>query len=250
MFGLDHTIGSVGTGDAFLLVIAVAALLGLRHATDPDHLTAVSTLIASGEEQSAKRAGILGLSWGIGHATTLIALGLPIVLFNSYLPKPAQQAAEFAVGLLIVALAVRLLVRWRQGRFHAHLHHHEGSSHRHLHSHKTSTAHEHVHAKRLGRTPLQAYGIGLLHGAGGSAGVGLLLLAAIPSQVEATAALVVFAAFTAVSMAIASTTFGLALSRGPLLRGFATAAPALGTLSLAFGAWYALGALGAVPYVF
>ena len=55
---------------------------------------------------------------------------------------------------------------------------------------------------------------------------------------------------TAVSMAIASTTFGLALSRGPLLRGFATAAPALGTLSLAFGAWYALGALGAVPYFF
>jgi hypothetical protein len=105
-------------------------------------------------------------------------------------------------------------------------------------------------AHRLGRSPLQAYGIGLLHGIGGSAGVGLLLLAAIPSHVEGALALVVFACFTAVSMAVASTTFGFALSRGPALRGFATVAPALGTLSLAFGAWYALGALGAVPYGF
>jgi len=250
MFGLDDRIAALGTGDTFLLVIAVAALLGLRHATDPDHLTAVSTLIASGEGQNAKRAGILGLSWGIGHATTLIALGLPIVLFNGYLPERVQEAAEFAVGLLIIALAVRLLVRWRSGRFHAHLHAHGTSSHRHLHSHHLDAAHEHAHAKGLGRSPLQAYGIGLIHGVGGSAGVGLLLLAAIPNHVEGIAALVVFAAFTALSMAIASTTFGLALSRGPLLRGFATAAPALGTLSLAFGAWYALGALGAVPYFF
>jgi ABC-type nickel/cobalt efflux system permease component RcnA len=250
MFGLDGKIASLGTGDALLIVIAVAALLGLRHATDPDHLTAVSTLIAGGERQSARRAGILGLSWGAGHATTLIALGFPIVLFNEYLPKPAQEAAEFGVGLLIIALAVRLLVRWRRGRFHAHLHPHGGDIHRHLHAHDSSAAHEHGHEVGLGRSPLQAFGIGLIHGIGGSAGVGLLLLAAIPSHVEGLVALVVFAAFTAISMGIASTTLGLALSRGPVLRGFATVAPALGALSLAFGAWYALGALGAVPYFF
>jgi hypothetical protein len=97
---------------------------------------------------------------------------------------------------------------------------------------------------------LQGYGIGLIHGMGGSAGVGLLLLAAIPSHVEGLVALVVFAFFTAVSMAIASTGFGLVLSRGPVLRRFAKLAPALGVLSLAFGAWYALGALQAVPYFF
>jgi high-affinity nickel permease len=250
MFGLDDTIASLGSGDAFLLVVAIAALLGLRHASDPDHLTAVSTLIASGEERSARRAGVLGLSWGIGHATTLIALGLPIVLFDAYLPERVQEAAEFAVGVVIVALAARLLARWRRGRFHAHLHDHDGSSHRHLHSHTPDSGHLHAHPKRLGRSPLQAYGIGLLHGVGGSAGVGLLLLAAIPSRLEGIFALFVFAGFTAVSMAIASTTFGLAFSRGSLLKGFATAAPALGTLSLAFGAWYALGAVGALPYGF
>src|SRR3954466_10233507 len=98
MFGLDDKIAALGTGDAFLIVIAVAVLLGLRHATDPDHLTAVSTLIASGEEQSGRRAGILGLSWGLGHATTLVAFGLPIVLFDDYLPDPVQQGAEVMVG--------------------------------------------------------------------------------------------------------------------------------------------------------
>ena len=255
MFGLDDKIAALGTGDAFLIVIAVATLLGLRHATDPDHLTAVSTLIASGEEQSGRRAGMLGLAWGLGHATTLVAFGLPIVLFDSYLSDPIQRGAELAVGVLIVALAVRLLVRWRRGYFHAHPHEHCGEVHRHPHAHELPHAeprvqHDHRHAESLGRSPLQAYGIGLVHGMGGSAGVGLLLLAAIPNHVEGLVALVVFALFTAASMAIASTSFGYALSRGPVLRRFVAVAPALGILSLAFGVWYALGAIEAVPYYF
>ena len=113
-----------------------------------------------------------------------------------------------------------------------------------------SKAHEHGHAQPIGRTPLQAYGIGLIHGMGGSAGVGVLLLAAIPDHGVAIAALLVFALFTAVSMALASTTFGWTLSRGPVLARFVSVAPALGALSLAFGAWYSLGALHAVPYYF
>lgn len=255
MIGLDDKIAALGTGDAFLIVIAVATLLGLRHAADPDHLTAVSTLIASGEKQNGRRAGVLGLSWGLGHATTLIAFGLPIVLFNGYLPAAVQRTAEVAVGVLIVVLALRLLIRWRRGYFHAHLHQHDGDFHRHLHVHerpppKRADSHKHRHAPSLGRSPTQAYGIGLVHGMGGSAGVGLLLLAAIPSHVEGLVALVVFALFTAVSMAIASTSFGYVLSRGPVLRRFVTAAPALGVVSLAFGVWYALGALNAVPYYF
>ncbi len=255
MIGLDDKIAALGTGDAFLIVIAVATLLGLRHAADPDHLTAVSTLIASGEKQSGRRAGVLGLSWGLGHATTLIAFGLPIVLFNGYLPEAVQRTAEVAVGVLIVVLALRLLIRWRRGYLHAHLHQHDGDFHRHLHVHerpqpKRAGSHKHRHAPSLGRSPTQAYGIGLVHGMGGSAGVGLLLLAAIPSHVEGLVALIVFALFTAVSMAIASTSFGYVLSRGPVLRRFVTAAPALGVVSLAFGVWYALGALNAVPYYF
>jgi high-affinity nickel permease len=256
MFGLDDKIAAMNTGDTFLLVIAVAILLGLRHATDPDHLTAVSTLVASEKDHGAKRAGALGFSWGLGHATTLFLFGLPIVLFNRYLPGPVQQGAEVAIGLLIGALAVRLLIRWRRGYFHSHPHAHGGDSHGHTHMHEGArhseqvAGHSHAHAAGLGRSPLQAYGIGLVHGMGGSAGVGLLLLAAIPDHVEGIIALVVFAAFTAASMAIASSSFGYALSRGPVLRRFIAVAPLLGVVSLAFGVWYALGALEAVPYYF
>ena len=228
MFGLDDKIAALGTGEAFIVVAALAILLGLRHATDPDHLTAVTTLIAGGGGHDHRRARSLGFVWGLGHATTLFAFGLPIVIAKSYLPDGVQRAAETAVGVLIVGLAVRLLVRWRQGAFR------NGPGH--------------SHGK--GRTPWQAYAIGLVHGMGGSAGVGVLLLAAIPDRAEAIVALALFATFTAISMAIASTTFGYALSREPVLRRFARIAPALGALSLVFGVWYSLGALNAVPYVF
>src|SRR5919198_4586879 len=121
MFGLDDTIATLGTGQVFLLVAAVAVLLGLRHATDPDHLTAVTTLVA-GDGADSRRAGRLGLTWGLGHATTLFAFGLPIVLYRTYLPDWVQNAAETAVGFLIVALAIWLLVRWRRGAFGTHVH--------------------------------------------------------------------------------------------------------------------------------
>ena len=249
MFGLDERIAELSAGGTTLMVVAVAVLLGLRHATDPDHLTAVSTLIASERDRGARRAASLGLAWGLGHATTLFALGLPIVLFNSYLPPAARRAAEVAVGLVIMALALRLLLRWRGGRFHAHPHRHGDLQHRHLHPHPGEDhGHAHQPEARLGRTPLQAYGVGLIHGIGGSAGVGVLLLASIPGHAEAAVALVAFALFTAASMAMASSVFGLALSRGPLTRRLAAVAPVLGVASLLFGAWYALGALEAVPY--
>jgi hypothetical protein len=224
MLGLDDQIANLGSGEAFLLVAVVAILLGLRHATDPDHLTAVSTLV-TGDRAGTRGAGRLGLAWGLGHATTLFAFGLPIVLYRSYLPAAVQAAAETLIGVLIVALAIRLLLRWRESR--------RGTIH--------------VHAAR---SPMQAYGIGLVHGIGGSAGVGVLLLASIPDHVEAVAALALFASFTAVSMSLASTSFGWVLSRGSVQRSYLSVAPALGALSLAFGVWYALGAVQAVPYVF
>lgn len=232
------------------IVLLVSLLLGLRHASDPDHLAAVSTLIASEEDRKAKKAGIMGFSWGLGHGTTLVLLGLPLVLFNRYLPEAVARAAEVAVGVIIVLLAVRLLLRWRRGLYHAHTHvHHGGSPHRHVHSHARSASHEHAHPVPL-RTPLSAYGIGVMHGIGGSAGLTLLLLSTIPNKVEATVALLVFAAGAALSMALLSTAFGLAIAGGPVARNFERLAPVLGVLSLAFGVWYALGALELVVYPF
>jgi ABC-type nickel/cobalt efflux system permease component RcnA len=251
MFGLDDLIADLAHGEALALVLAVALLLGLRHASDPDHLAAVSTLIASDPADGTRRAGRLGLAWGLGHALTLAVFGLPIVLFSAYLPDSAQRAAEALVGLMIMFLAARLLLRWRRGQFHAHLHRHGHIEHRHLHPHDAGLRHDHTHAPEatLGRSPLQAFGIGLVHGVGGSAGVGVLLLATIPGQAEAAAALIVLALGTGVSMAVMSGAFGYVITRGPVLRRVLALAPAMGVAALAFGCWYALGAAGVVPYL-
>src|SRR5437763_4986529 len=143
MFGLDNHIASLAGGQTFLIVAAVAILLGLRHATDPDHLTAVSTLIAGEGSSGMREAGKLGFAWGLGHATSLIVFGLPIVLFRGYLPEPVQEGAEVAVGIVIMALALRMLIRWRRGQFHAHAHRHSSGEHRHLHGHAAAPRHEH-----------------------------------------------------------------------------------------------------------
>ena len=215
MFGLDDHIAELSQGSSILIVLLVAALLGLRHATDPDHLAAVST-----REHARRRAAALGVWWGLGHALTLVLFGVPILLFEAYLPDVVQRGAETAVAALIVFLAVRLLVRHR---------------HRHEHGHEV-------------RRPIAAFGIGLVHGLGGSAGVGVLLLAAIPSTTLAVSSLVVLALFTAVSMTIVTTGFGatLAARQGAVT----AAAPVLGVASLAFGLWYAAAAWSLMPYPF
>lgn len=100
------------------------------------------------------------------------------------------------------------------------------------------------------RTPLSAYGVGLVHGIGGSGGLTLLLLSTIPGRGQATAALLIFAAGTAVSTAVLSTAFGLVIAGGPVARSFERVAPVLGVLAAAFGVWYALGALGLAVYPF
>jgi high-affinity nickel-transport protein len=229
MFGLDTWIASFSDGATLALVCVVAVVLGLRHATDPDHLAAVSTLIAGTRERATGAAARLGLSWGLGHAATLFAFGLPIVLFQRYLPETVEQGAEVAVGAVIAALAVSLLLRWRRGQLQLHTH---------------------VHPPRRARTPLQAFAIGLVHGMGGSAGVGVLLLAAIHDRGLAIGALALFAACTALSMALLSSGLGFTLGRARVRAFFLAAAPALGLLSFAFGVWYALGALNVAPYYF
>ena len=239
--------GQVGVG----AILLVSLLLGLRHASDPDHLAAVTTLIASDRDQDPERkAGLMGFLWGAGHGTTLVLVGLPLVLLNRYLPEVVSRIAEVAIGCIIVLLAARLLVRWRRGLYHAHAHAHDGGEvHRHVHSHAEDTSHEHAHGAGQ-RTPLSSYGVGLVHGVGGSGGLTLLLLSTISDKVHAAGALLLFAAGTAVSMALLSTAFGLVIAGGPVARNFERVAPVLGVLSMAFGAWYALGALGLVVYPF
>lgn len=238
MFGIDtwleqwlHSSATLGA------VLLVSIVLGLRHASDPDHLAAVTALIVTEHRTDAlRRAGLMGLSWGLGHATTLLLLGLPLLLLDQYLPQTIQQAVEVAVGGLIIWLSLRLLLRWRykgvgdqadslaRGNLHVHKHHDSGGAH-------------------ADRTAWGAYGVGLLHGAGGTGGVTLLLLSRVPDPFMATTALLLFALGTVVSMALVMTGFGLILSTRPVVRRFHQIAPVLSVLSFGFGVVYIYHAL-------
>jgi hypothetical protein len=228
MFGLDERLAASSQGASIWIVLAVAVLLGLRHATDPDHLVAVTTLVAAGRERAARRAGELGLAWGLGHAATLLTFGLPFLLLDSVLPQLVQHAAETAIALVIVYLGLRLLARWRSGELRLH-------------------SHPHAHGARTRRG---AFAIGLVHGAGGSTGVGVLVLASVRSPGLAVASLLLLAIFTAVSMSVVSSGFGSMLASRPAGASLGAVAPALGGASLVFGLWYATAAWSLTPYPF
>ena len=240
MFGIDEWLSGQAVGHGSGVVVLVAFLLGLRHASDPDHLVAVSTLVAGTRERATRAAARLGAAWGAGHATTLLLFGLPMLVLRSYLPAVVEAAAETLIGAVIVVLAVRLLVRWRRGAFHAHVHEHAGSRHAHLHSHAAAPGHRHAHVLR---SPAQAFAIGLVHGTAGSGAVAVLIVVAVPGRALAMLALLVLAAGTALSMTMLTAAVGRLLGLAAARRLLTAAIPALGSFACLFGVLYTAAAL-------
>jgi hypothetical protein len=221
---LDAWISGLFDGAPLIVALLVAFLLGLRHASDPDHLVAVTSLVAA-DDGDAHRASRIGAWWGVGHGVTLLVVGLPLILFKSTLPSWLETGAERAVGVVIVVLAVRVLVKWLRGDYRAGAHVRPGRS----------GSHSHVKI----RTPRGALAIGTLHGLAGTGAVVLLLIAALPTQLEAAAALAVFAPMSVVSMAICTTAFAWLLTRPavePVYR--SVLIPALGAFGVLFGSAY------------
>jgi ABC-type nickel/cobalt efflux system permease component RcnA len=231
---LDAWLTNLIEGAPLLVALAIAFVLGLRHASDPDHLVAVTSLVAA-DQGDVKAATRLGAWWGLGHATTLLAVGLPLIALKEELPGWLERGAETGVGLVILALGARVLFKWRRGDYHADPHVHRHHDHRHL-AHGPGSGHHHAHV----RSPRQAFGIGMLHGLAGTGAVVVLLIAALPGRLEAAAALGVFAPMSLASMALFTSAFAWVLTRpvvAPLYR--TVLVPALGAFGLIFGLWYA-----------
>jgi hypothetical protein len=234
--GADAWLESLFSGSPVPVALLIALLLGLRHASDPDHLVAVTSLVAAdgGDVRGAAR---LGVWWGVGHGAALLAIGVPLIVFKSELPAWLERGAETAVGVVILLLAARIVFKWARGDFRAGSHLHlegEPPAHRHL-RHGTGAVHSH----RRVRGPRQALGIGLLHGLASTGAVVLLLIAALPGTLEAATALAVFAPMSVVSMALCTSAFAWVLTRpaiDPLYRGVLV--PAFGVFGLMFGSWY------------
>ena len=177
---------------SFFALAGLGLLLGFRHAFEPDHLAAVSTLATrQGKLLDACR---LGVAWAVGHSLSVGVVVGAIMLFGLQLPRRLWPAADFLVGLLLIGLGASVLVRYVRGRWHLHVHAHDGGPHLHLHSHAHDASHAHAHPQGDARRSL---GFGLLHGLAGSAAILVLLVAAAPTR---TAQLTYFLAFAAGTM--------------------------------------------------
>jgi high-affinity nickel permease len=241
----------------FLSIIALGFVLGMRHATDADHVIAVTTIVS--RQRKISRAALIGAFWGIGHTLTIFAVGSAIILFGVVIPARVGLSMELSVGLMLVLLGTVNVVAFvlslpvtdapAEGvAVHSHPHTHGDYVHTHPHSH---TPEKHPHAGD--KTPLafldRAFGkiglyqqlrpliIGIVHGLAGSAAVALLVLTTIRDPRWAVAYLLVFglgtvAGMMLITMSIASAfTFVGGRSRSfPRQLGLAA-----GLLSLAFG---------------
>jgi hypothetical protein len=208
---LDHLITSLFDGAPLVVALGIAFLLGLRHASDPDHLVAVTSLVAA-DNGDTRGAARLGAWWGLGHAGALLALGVPLIAFKTELPGWLESGAEKAIGAVILLLAARVIYRWARPR-----------------------------ARELKlRTTRQAMSIGLLHGLAGTGAVVVLLIAALPTQIEAALALAIFAPMSIVSMTACTAGFAWVLTRPVVEPVYRTVLmPGLGVFGVMFGLWYA-----------
>jgi len=176
---------------SIVAVLAIGGLLGLRHAVEPDHLAAVSTLATRPGGRRLWSAGRLGLIWGLGHTVTVGAVALLIIALGVQLPAGLWPAAELLVAGLLILLGTLVIWRYVRGRWHMHAHAHAAAApHFHLHSHAADPSHGHTHAVVDARRSL---GFGIAHGLAGSGAIAALLVAAVPDTVSR---LVYFGAFS------------------------------------------------------
>src|SRR5438445_1225313 len=192
---------------SLLALTGLGLLLGFRHAFEPDHLAAVSTLATrQGRLLDACR---LRLAWAVGHTASVGVVVAVIMVFGLHLPDRLWPAADFLVALLLIGLGGSVILRYARGRWHLHAHAHEDGPHFHLHSHVQGAEHAHAHPRGDARRSL---GFGLLHGLAGSAAILVLLIAAAPSRAAQLAYFLAFAIGTMIGM------LGVSLSLAAIVR--------------------------------
>ena len=238
-----------------LTIVMLGFFLGMRHATDPDHVIAVTTIVS--QQSTIRRAMLIGAAWGIGHTVTIVLVGGTIILFDLAIPPRLGLALELAVALMLILLGILTLtgvMRWIQdslamsGDPHSHGHRHGDYVHSHLHGHGLGR-----HGHREDQTPqacldqrlawlglyqvIRPLVVGVVHGLAGSAAVALLVLATIPNPVWATAYLLLFGVGTLAGMMLITAAIGapFAYTATHLVRFNRYLGVASGLLSLGFG---------------
>ncbi len=204
--------------DSALPLLGLGFVLGLKHATEADHLVAVSTIVS--EHRSIWRSAAVGGLWGLGHTASLFVAGAVLIALRVQIPEGVATALELLVALMIVLLGTRILylVLRRRRDVHVHEHAHDGRMHTHLHfhgrqdAHATADAHAVSHAWHRGLWGWRPVAVGAVHGLAGSAALTLFVLAEVMrggSKLLGFAYLLIFGAGSIGGMLLMSTLVGL-----------------------------------------
>ena len=224
-------------------VLGIGLLFGLKHATEVDHVVAVSTIVS--QHRNVWRSTLVGALWGAGHTAALLIAGVFVLTLKIAIPERVSNWLEFCVALMIIGLGATAL--WRalrkRGDVHVHEHSHDGLSHVHVHFHEPQTRHDlrrtHTHAvSQIGVKPIL---IGAMHGLAGSGALTLLVLTQIHSTWHGLLYLAVFGVGSIAGMLLMSGLIGLpfALTSRNLTSLHHRLQTVAAVLSLAFGFWYA-----------
>ncbi|HTO96196.1 MAG TPA: hypothetical protein VMK66_04050 [Myxococcales bacterium] len=221
---------------ALVASCALGFMVGLRHAMEPDHLAAVSTLVAA--EPRPRRAALMGAFWGMGHLFSLLVVGILLLAFRVQLPERWADGFELLVAAVLIGLGLRACRKAFIARA-ASARHRLGAM---VHSHGADGEHVHVGPLTLAARPLL---VGIAHGLAGSGAVTALALATMPSAAAAAVFVAVFALGSVGGMTVLSGVAGLPLERlARKPRAHAALMGAVGALSLVVGACWGVLALG------
>lgn len=226
-----------------LTVLGVGLVFGLKHATEVDHVVAVSTIVS--QQRNLWRSTLVGAMWGAGHTAALLITGVIVLSLRIAIPARVSNWLEFGVALMIIGLGAIALWRslLKRNDVHVHEHSHDGVSHVHVHFHEPETKHHTArpHSHAVSAVGLKPVLIGSVHGLAGSGALTLLVLTQIQSAWVGFFYLAVFGLGSIIGMVLMSGLIGLpfALSArnvGRVHRHLQTSAAGL---SIAFGLWYA-----------
>ncbi len=232
-----------------LIVLGLGLLLGLKHATDADHIVAVTTFVS--ESKSLWRSCGIGVFWGIGHTLSLALAGFVVIVFKVSIPGWLETRLELVVAVMLIALGARVLIRTLGGKIEVHDHTHIHSrtvshSHWHLHTSDEQLAHDHSGWAHLGLRPLL---VGMVHGAAGSAALMLLVLSTIQSPLEAFLYILVFGFGSVLGMLLISCLLALPLhfAKGRVAASYKPIQLTAGLFSCLFGLYLGLEIWSSMP---